>query len=196
LKQLLPASRLLTEELRASYSNTTRFPHPWLSDLQPIPWSLVRRLGALLAPPECYNVARRARAPEVIAPLYSQPVMELLLRIPLDVHFQDGRERGLARKAFAEDLPPEIARRTWKDRAPGFLDELVQRHRKFLRELLLDGVLVHEGLLDRAVVEDALSDRISTSPVFPGELLRHLDVEAWARHWSPRYRVKLFSSLR
>jgi asparagine synthase (glutamine-hydrolysing) len=132
----------------------------------------------------------------VIAPLYSQPVTELLLRIPLDVHFQNGRERGLARKAFAEDLPPEIGRRTWKDRAPEFLDELVQRHRKFLRELLLDGVLVHEGLLDRVAVEDALTDRISTSPVFPGELLRHLDVEVWARDWYPRHRVKLFSSRR
>lgn len=196
LKMLLPASRLLSEELRASYSSTTDFPHPWLSDSHPIPWALVRRLGTLLAPPEFYNIAKGARAPEVIAPLYSQPVTELLLRIPLDVHFQNGRERGLARNAFAEDLPPEIVRRTWKDRAPGFLDELVHRHRKFLRELLLDGVLVHEGLLDRVAVEDALSDRISTSPVFPGELLRHLDVEIWARDWSPRHRVKLFSSRR
>lgn len=196
LKMLLPASRLLSDELRASYSNATRFPHPWLSDIQAIPWALIRRLGTLLAPPDFYNVAKGARAPEVIAPLYSQPVMELFLRIPLDVHFQDGRERGLARSAFAEDLPPEILRRTWKDRAPGFLDELVQRHRKFLRELLLDGVLVQEGLLDRAAVEDALADRISTSLVYPGELLRHLDVEIWAREWSPRYRVKLFSSRR
>jgi asparagine synthase (glutamine-hydrolysing) len=183
LKMLLPASRLLSEELRASYSNATRFPHPWLSDLQPIPWALVRRLGALLAPPESHNVAKGARAPEIIAPLYSQPATELFLRIPLDVHFQDGRERGLARSAFAQDVPQEILRRTWKDRAPGFLDELVRRHRKFLRELLLDGVLVHEGLLNRDAVEDALSDRISTSLVFPGELLRHLDVEIWARQW-------------
>ena len=183
LKMLLPASRLLGEELRASYSSATRFPHPWLSHLHPIPWSLVRRLGALLAPPESYNIANDACAPDVMAPLYSQPATELFLRIPLDVHFQDGRERGLARSAFARDVPQEILRRTWKDRAPGFLDELVQRHRKFLRELLLDGVLVHERLLDRGAVEEALTDRISNSPVFPGELLRHLDVEIWARHW-------------
>lgn len=183
MKLLLPGSRLLSDELRAGYSHATHFPHPWLSDLHPIPWALVRRLGALLAPPDPYNIAKGARAPEVIAPLYSQPATELFLRIPLDVHFQDGRERGLARNAFAGDVPQEILRRTWKDRAPGFLDELVQRHRKFLRELLLDGVLVHDGLLDRAAVDDALSDRISTSLAFPGELLRHLEVEVWARHW-------------
>jgi asparagine synthase (glutamine-hydrolysing) len=191
MRMMLPASRLLTKELLASYSSTTSFPHPWLSDLHPVPWPLVRRLGALLAPPESYNIARDARAPEVLAPLYSQPAMELFLRIPLDVHFQDGRERGLARNAFAEDVPPEILRRTWKDRAPGFLDELVLRHRKFLTEMLLDGVLVHEGLLDRAAVENTLSDRISTSLAFPGELLRHLDVEVWARHWSPRQKIRI-----
>jgi asparagine synthase (glutamine-hydrolysing) len=137
----------------------------------------------LLMPPEFYNVAPGVRAPEVIAPLYSQPATELFLRIPLYVHFHGGRERGLARQAFAQEVPEEILRRTWKDRAPGFLDRLVQRHRKFLRELLLDGVLVKERLLNRDALEDALSDRISNSPVYPGELLRHLDVEIWARHW-------------
>jgi len=28
-----------------------------------------------------------------------------------------------------------------------------------------------------------LSERISNSPVYPGELMRHLDVEVWARRW-------------
>lgn len=182
-KILLPASQLLTEELRARYSSITNFPHPWLSCLHAVPWPLVRRLGMLLMPPEFYNVAPGLRAPEVIAPLYSQPATELFLRIPLYVHFHGGRERGLARHAFSPDVPAEILRRTWKDRAPGFLDQLVQRHRKFLREQLLDGVLVEERLLSRDALEDALSDRITRSPVYPGELLRHLDVEIWARQW-------------
>jgi asparagine synthase (glutamine-hydrolysing) len=182
-KILLPASQLLSEDLRRTYASATSFPHPWFSQLDRVPWALVRRLGGLLSPPDFYNVAPGIRAPEVIAPLYSQPVTELFLRIPLDVHFHGGRERGLARQAFASDVPEEILRRSWKDRAPGFLERLVQRHRKFLRGLLLDGVLVEERLLNRQALEDALSDRISNSPVFPGELLRHLDVEVWARSW-------------
>jgi asparagine synthase (glutamine-hydrolysing) len=182
-KILLPASQLLSEDLRRTYASATSFPHPWFSQLDRVPWALVRRLGGLLSPPDFYNVAPGIRAPEVIAPLYSQPVTELFLRIPLDVHFHGGRERGLARQAFASDVPEEILRRSWKDRAPGFLERLVQRHRRFLRELLLDGVLVEERLLNRQALEDALSERISNSPVFPGELLRHLDVEVWARRW-------------
>ena len=50
-------------------------------------------------------------------------------------------------------------------------------------ELLLDGVLVEARLLNRKAVEEALSERVSKSPVYPGELLRHLDVEVWARTW-------------
>jgi asparagine synthase (glutamine-hydrolysing) len=184
-KLVLATSRLLEPDVRASYSETVAFPHPWLKDLQPIPWSLVRRLGTLLATPEFYNVAANVDAPEIIAPLYCQPMMELLLRIPVDVHFENGRERGLARRAFASDLPAEVVRRTWKDRVPGFMDQLVARHRSFLREQLLDGVLVQAHLLNRKAVEEVLSDRVISSASYPGELLRHLDVELWARHWQP-----------
>ena len=184
-KWVLATSRLLNDDVRASHPDAVAFPHPWLKHMQPIPWPLIRRLGTLLAPPEFYNVAANLNSPEILAPLYCQPVMELLLRIPVDVHFEAGRERGLARRAFAADLPAEIVRRTWKDRVPGFMDQLVDRHRHFLREQLLDGVLVHLRLLNRKSVEDALSDRISGSVCYPGELLRHLDVELWARHWQP-----------
>nr|WP_298724180.1 asparagine synthase C-terminal domain-containing protein [uncultured Steroidobacter sp.] len=182
-KTLMSISTLVDEELRSSYADASSFPHPWLSHLQTVPWSLVRRLGTLLASPEFYNVASGIDAPEVLAPLYSQPAMELFLRIPIDVHFQDGRERGLARRAFADDVPAEIIRRSWKDRAPGIADRLVERHREFLRELLLDGVLVEARLLNRKAVEEALSERVSKSAIYPGELLRHLDVEVWARQW-------------
>jgi asparagine synthase (glutamine-hydrolysing) len=182
-KTLMAVSALVEEELRSSYSNTATFPHPWLSDLQAVPWPLVRRLGTLLTTPEFYNVAPGIDAPEVLAPLYSQPAMELFLRIPVDVHFQDGRERGLARQAFAQDVPAEIIRRNWKDRAPGIVDRLVERHRGFLRELLLDGVLVEARLLNRKAIEEALSERVTKSAIHPGELLRHLDVEVWARSW-------------
>jgi asparagine synthase (glutamine-hydrolysing) len=185
-RMLVMASRMLSRDLRQSFAVQTNYPHPWFAGQERIPWATIRRLGTLLSAPQFYNVAAGAAAPEVIAPLYAQPVLELLLRIPVYRHFEGGRERGLARRAFAADLPPEIARRLWKDRAPGFSDELVDRNRNFLREILLDGVLVREGLLDAAAVEEALSDRVAKNPVLPGEVFRHLDVEIWARTWMQR----------
>jgi asparagine synthase (glutamine-hydrolysing) len=182
-RTLVIASRLLSRKLRDSFEMQACYPHPWFKDQVRIPWATIRRLGTLLSPPQFYNVAANLAAPEVIAPLYAQPVLELLLRIPVYRHFEDGRERGLARRAFAQDLPPEIARRLWKDRAPGFYDQLIDCNRKFLREVLLDGVLVRERLLSAAAVDDALSDRVAKNPVLPGEVFRHLDVEIWARCW-------------
>jgi asparagine synthase (glutamine-hydrolysing) len=182
-RTLVMASRLLSDDLRESLPGQARYPHPWFADRDRVPWATIRRLGTLLAAPQSYDVAPDVAAPELIAPLYAQPVLELLLRIPVYVHFEGGRERGLARRAFATDLPPEITRRLWKDRAPGFYDELLDRNRGFLRHVLLDGVLVREGLLDRRAVAETLSDAVVKNPVLPGEVFRHLDVEIWARNW-------------
>jgi asparagine synthase (glutamine-hydrolysing) len=183
LRRLLRiGSQLTSPQLRELYPVPSHYPHPWFSRLDRVPWGTIRRLGMLLAAPQFDAVAPGVPAPPVIAPLHSQPAVELFLRIPLYTLF-DGRERGLARRAFAADVPERILQRQWKDRAPGFGDELVERNRALLRELLLDGVLMREGLLDRAAVERTLSSDPVNDPVVPAEILRHLDVEIWARSW-------------
>lgn len=159
--------------------------HPWFEQAEHTPWVVIRRLGMLPYPTSFYDLSLppAASAPSIISPLYAQPVIELLLRIPLDVLFLNGQDRGLARYAFRNHVPAPILQRLWKDRAPGFLDEIVDRHRPFLRECLLDGVLMKSGLLDRKRLEAELSGRPSREPVYVGELLQHLDTEMWARHF-------------
>jgi asparagine synthase (glutamine-hydrolysing) len=159
--------------------------HPWLAALRRAPWEPISKLGMLLAAPDLYasRAHPAAAGPEIIAPIYSQPLIELALRIPADVLFAGGHDRGLARRAFRGDVPQPILGRVWKDRAGTFHDELIQHNRHWLREIMLDGVLVSEGLLDRAGLERALTPGLVKSDVFPGELLRHLDTEIWARHW-------------
>jgi asparagine synthase (glutamine-hydrolysing) len=122
-------------------------------------------------------------APEYVSPLLSQPVVELCLRIPSYVLFENGNDRGLARRAFAAEIPPEILSRQWKDRVQGFTESILLHGRTFARELLLDGVLVKQGLLDARKIETALSGRDARSTVSVGEILDHLVVEAWLRSW-------------
>jgi asparagine synthase (glutamine-hydrolysing) len=186
-ERILAASRLVNSEIKEAFRVSTGLSHPWFKNERHVPWDKLRRLGMLIAVPEYYNVnaPKDAMVPEIVSPLYAQPVMELLLRIPIYTHFHDGRDRGLARKAFAQDVPEPILRRLWKDRAPGFHNELLERHRAFLQETLLEGSLVKSGLLDRATLEEALSASPSKSQVYPGEIFRHLDTELWARHWLP-----------
>lgn len=149
------------------------------------PPSLVRRLGSVLLGIDFYDwsVAPESQAPLVIAPLQAQPVVELCLRIPSYIHFDRGRERGLARAAFAHDLPPAVSARCWKDRAPGFLEALFMHHRAFVREFLLEGLLVRDGLLARKALEQALSGNTPAHAVDPVEILHHLSTESWMRHW-------------
>lgn len=164
---------------------TPGYPHPWFREKSRIDWTTIRRLGELL-----YAVSEDGRdvsidtpSPAIVSPLYSQPVVELCLRIPQHVHFLNGRERGLARAAFATGLPAAIVDRTWKDRPAGFFERVVTRNQSYLRERLLEGLLIREHLLDRKAVERALTLTPSKHATLPGELLRHLDTELWAEHW-------------
>ena len=179
------ARKLVTAEV-VRECETDPAVHPWLQGLRHEPWEAISKLGMLLGAPDLYagQAQPRAAGPEIVAPIYSQPFIELSLRIPADVLFADGRDRGLARRAFRGDVPQPILDRVWKDRAGGFHEEIVHRNLDWLRAIFLDGVLVTEGLLDKAAVERALSPGLAKSEVFPGELLRHLDTEVWARHWT------------
>ncbi|MBB6091223.1 asparagine synthase (glutamine-hydrolyzing) [Povalibacter uvarum] len=183
---LTSANSIASAETRRMQSQQRTYPHPWFEHQTRVPWSLIRRLGSLLYSPQFYDasVGPDEHAAETLSPLYSQPVVELCLRIPLYVHFDGGRDRGLARRAFEAHLPRENLERQWKDRAPDYAEELIRGNRAYVRERLLDGVLVREGLLDRAALEATLSDTPSRSSVGTGEILRHLDAELWLSKWT------------
>lgn len=183
----LMSSKLVSPAIHDTLTVDERYPHVWFSHRNRVPWATIRRVGMLVCTPEFYHgVESSGSAPEVLSPLYSQPALELFLRIPVYEHFAGGRDRGLARQAFVQDVPQPILQRRWKDRVPGFYDELVYRNREILRELFLDGVLVGEGLLDKTAVEEALSSVPSKSVVLPEEIFKHLDLEIWARQWIRR----------
>jgi asparagine synthase (glutamine-hydrolysing) len=174
---------LVSPHLR--HADLDQIPHPWFTEDREVRWDIWYRLGALVLPPQPYDLAARPEvfAPYLVQPLYAQPVVEALLRIPTYVHFEGGRDRGLARRAFSGDAPRANLERLWKDRAPGFLEALLDHNRSWLRETFLDGVLVRDQLLDRAKLEATLSSTSLKSDVLAAEVFHHLDTELWARHW-------------
>lgn len=185
--------RLVNPDVAETLAEAARHSHRWFRATQ-AQWSTsgshlhnpLRRMEIYPAEPDFYNVdcASGAVMPEIISPLYSQPAIELFLRIPLYVHFEGGLDRGLARRAFAQEVPRPILRRLRKERIPQLCDELVRRNRDYLRELFLDGVLVGEGLLDRSAIEAALSATASRGETLAAEIFGHLDTEIWARAWT------------
>jgi asparagine synthase (glutamine-hydrolysing) len=143
--------------------------------------------------PEYYDPFGREGDPEAIAPLHSQPLIETALRIPTYVLLSDGWDRALARRAFAAELPPMIARRRSKGGIAEHKYDVLRNNLRFVRELLLDGLLMREGLLNRANVEEALSDRPSGVMKGMAEICGILDTEVWLRLWEPHLRMSASS---
>src|SRR5262249_54036655 len=117
--------------------------------------------------------------------LMSQPLIELCLRIPSYVWITGGRDRAIARRAFEHVLPPVIARRQQKGAIDQHNLQIFDANETYLRAMLLDGLLVKEGLLDRARLERYLTRGASRAGFEYNDVLRHhLCTEAWLRRWS------------
>ena len=121
-------------------------------------------------------------APERTLPLLSQPLVELCLRMPSYLLIRSGRDRAIARRAFAPELPETIVKRTAKGRIDQYLRNILDLNLQFIREYLLDGVLVSKGLLNRNNLDTYLTKERSPADFQYNEILQeHLCVEAWLR---------------
>lgn len=157
--------------------------HPWLRDLGDAPPGKRLQVEALVGSHSAWGRSRRGEAARIVLPLLAQPIVELCLGLPSWVLAEDGQERGLARRAFADLLPPQVRGRRSKGALTAANGRRVAASLEVLRPLLLDGVLADAGVLDRAAVDAALQpDRLMTT----GEgtrLLRAAMVEGWVRRW-------------
>lgn len=174
---------LLSDEI-ATESATAYFHHPWMEFAQRLcPGKYNHVIGVSTSVPS-YHYPRHCEpiAPS-INPLAAQPVVETCLRIPTYVLLADGVSRGLARRAFEDLLPPQVARRTTKGIATAFWMRLVRKNLQFLKESLLNGILTQQGLLDPIKLEKYLTIDQPFYTIQPQKILDYLACEAWARQW-------------
>lgn len=156
-------------------------PSIWAEAERLAPPGKARHLAAVrlaLHRPPAFGLAATG---DVVHPLLSQPVVELCLRIPVYTLGLDGRERGLARRAFGELLPPEIAARTAKGGTSRRFVALYRDNFRSLREFLLGGALGRAAFADRKALEmlvtqDAADQEDALVPLFLA-----LTGEAWLR---------------
>jgi asparagine synthase (glutamine-hydrolysing) len=157
--------------------------HPWVLT------SSARSPGHLLQAMAIGNLTNRHRPlgdmeyAEEIHPLISQPLIECCLRIPSYLHLRGGRRRALAKDAFASVVPDEIRRREDKGSMMSVTVGVLRESRTFLREMLLDGVLAQQRLLNVAELETILkhAQPIRADQLYP--LLACVAAEVWTRAW-------------
>jgi asparagine synthase (glutamine-hydrolysing) len=121
---------------------------------------------------------------EHVDPLNSQPIWELMLRIPTFAALTGGTSRGLARQAFADLLPNEIRRRQVKGSGTAFYQQVVRRNREFLRENLMSGILIREGYLDAQKLDAYLSADEPFVTVSASQVISYLAAEIWLQQWA------------
>ncbi|MDH5823904.1 asparagine synthase C-terminal domain-containing protein [Luteimonas sp. RD2P54] len=161
---------------------TEPMPHPWLEAPRDA------RIGdrewlTALAGTQCYpDGTARNRFRPVRFPLLSQPVVEACLRVPTWMWVADGRNRAIARAAFANKLPPLILNRRSKGSYVPFAGLLYARYRTGMLRFLEDGQLASRNLLDVAALRAFMSSDVPPKDV---SFLRIFDlcmVENWVRH--------------
>jgi asparagine synthase (glutamine-hydrolysing) len=179
-----PPRTLINQRVLRSAKRDRGFVHPWLTRAatRGVPPGILWHVTSVAVPPAYYNSFGPEANPERTLPLLSQPLIELCLRIPTYVLIKSGRDRAMARRAFASDLPEEIIRRRAKGRIDQHVRNIVDANIGFVREFLLDGILVREGLLDRKNLELYLTRERSPADFQYNEILQeHVSIEAWLK---------------
>ncbi|MFT4054928.1 MAG: asparagine synthase-related protein [Novosphingobium sp.] len=156
---------------------------PWPGPPRGIPPGKREQVRALYS--SIFNVAGFARSQDLtpVFPLLSQPLVEACLRVPSWKWVRQGHNRFLARRIAEKWLPRSVAWRGSKGGLGQLQREIFRINRKTIREMLLNGALQKQGLVDRAQLEAHLaisSDLVSDKHA---RLLRLCDFEAWIRHW-------------
>ncbi|MBD8881992.1 lasso peptide isopeptide bond-forming cyclase [Rhodanobacter sp. 7MK24] len=115
-------------------------------------------------------------------PLLSQPVVEACLKVPSWMWITGGRNRAVARDAFADLLPSEILHRRSKGSFMNYSGAVYRRNKRLFQDYLLTGQLEGQGLLDTDSLRQFFDRDLASRD---DRFMRIFDlcaVENWVRH--------------
>lgn len=168
-------------------SLSPRFPvdaHPWMKQPTGAFSGDRERIADLVG-----TMAFRASSPRrpetwLRMPLLSQPVLETCLRTPSWMAIAGGRNRAVARAAFADLLPPEVLNRRSKGTFVNYSGAAYQRSKADLRHFLLSGVLRERHLVDAGALERFFDRELPPRDTSFMRLFELSMIENWLRHQS------------
>jgi asparagine synthase (glutamine-hydrolysing) len=158
--------------------------HPWAADAADLPLGKQMQIKLLGQVANRHRpIPRFEHAPQH-HPLLSQPLLEVCLQIPTYLLVRGGRERALARDAFARQVPLEITRRCDKGSIISHTMQMIRQGEDFVRELLLEGVLAGAQVIVRSHLEPYLVKRQPFREDHLLPLLACIAAEVWMRKWT------------
>ncbi|MBO9707473.1 MAG: asparagine synthase [Caulobacter sp.] len=157
--------------------------HPWVTDLHRLPPAKRAQIRGLALTQGVFAYTRRGAAARLCHPLLSQPVVEACLEISTPVLSQGEGERSFARRVFADRLPEIIVSRRSKGDISVFLGRTLALNAPMLRDFLLEGRLVAQGVIRRQDLETVLSPDALIFRNTYSEVLTATVLEAFVRYW-------------
>jgi asparagine synthase (glutamine-hydrolysing) len=161
---------------------------PWLAGAADLSPAKRLQIASLAAGIGAQGPTRRGEIADLRHPLMAQPLLELCLGIPVPVLVRGGRDRGLARDAFAGLVPDAILARRGKGRLSAHYGRILARSLDQVRPLLLDGRLAGAGLIDRAAWTERLSIESLIWRGGAGSVFTALMLELWVEAWEAKLR--------
>ena len=154
----------------------------------PLPPGKLHHITTMLAPYWEQSAVMPADYLEEAYPLYSQPLIDLCAQLPTYLLTAGGKSRGLARLAFADDIPPEIANRESKGCGTSYHKVVFEQSRALAKAVLLsdDCILVREKLVDRDKLQQALTGTLAHLELLLPAIKPYLSIESWLRKWEQR----------
>lgn len=158
-------------------------PHPWLDYERPALPGKREHVEALVRIQHFLDPANREADLPFIHPLMAQPIMELCLTIPSWMWVSGGYNRSVARAAFEDLLPPEVINRRTKGRLESMCGNWYVEGREKLREILLDGTLRRDRIVNGKALETYLErDGMPTDALY-FRIFELAAVELWLAGW-------------
>ena len=153
--------------------------HPWMAGIDRLPPGKREHVISLVS--ILHFLDRHSLGGVSRHPLMAQPLLEFCLSVPSWLWSAGGRDRAVARSAFRDGLPRSIIERRTKGSLEGYFERRFRPLKPALSELLLDGELAAQGVIDRATVEAALHGDAG------GEIRMRLSeiatLERWLASW-------------
>jgi len=173
-----------TSFLSAACAQATLEPHPWFDAPDNALCGDRERIVDLAGTQVFRDGLARGAKWQMRMPLLSQPVMEACLKVPSWMWIAEGRNRAVARDAFADILPPDILHRRSKGTFMNYAGAFYRRNKSRLRDYLLTGHLEAHGLLDCNALRQFFDRDLAARD---DRFMRIFDlcaIENWIRHQS------------
>ena len=156
-------------------------PHPWLTGLAQVPPGKSEHVEALVHIQHFLD--RRGSELPLLHPLLAQPLLELCLRIPSWLWLRGGRDRAVARDAFADLVPAPILNRRTKGSLMGLFYRSFGLLQGQMIDLLLTGELNANGIIDAQALEAAIASGKAVREDLQLRISEMVALELWLQSW-------------